>query len=448
MKTAIAEYTSLTAILVLATGLAGGLAAGPALAQLSPVQAAAQEPDDDNTALMLADQTSKPVTVARDWRIFGELAAGSSAQRPTGLSQDNQRLSFDLQYDHSWNAAWRLQLADRLDISWPPDSNAQHSINTLKEAYLSWKPAEFSLLDGGRINIRNGVAYGYNPTDFFKANALRTIVSIDPASIKENRQGSLALRAQQFWESGSASLIWSPDLGRLPNASGWNPDVGATNPANRWLLSISQKLLDLSPQFLLYQDAGAAAGSGPQFGLNLSTLLNDSMVGFMEWSGGRNADQISQALASYTRTAVDPVWHNRVAAGLSYTTSNKLTMTAEYHYNGAAPGSREWNQLRSQPLPVYLAYRRLTQNLQDLNTRQELFLHTSWQDVLLPRLDLSAMHNYDLSDYSKRWWLEARYHVDRCEFALQWQRNSGAPLSNFGAVPVQYGWQASMRVYF
>lgn len=444
MKTVSAAFPSPSAILLM-TAL---LAAGPALAQIKPGQAAAQEPDDDNAALMLADQTNKPVSVARDWRFYGELAAGSSALRPAGLGQDNQRLSFDLQYDHSWNADWRLLLADRLDISWPPDSNAQHTINTLKEAYLSWKPAEFSLLDGGRINIRNGVAYGYNPTDFFKPNALRTIVSIDPASIKENRQGSLALRAQQFWESGSASLIWSPDVGRAANAAGWNPNLGATNPANRWLLSVSQKLLDLSPQFLVFHDAGAATGSGPQFGLNLSTLLNDSMVGFMEWSGGRNPDQLSQALSAYTVATTSPAWHNRMAAGLSYTTSNKLTMTAEYHYNGAAPDREEWNQLRKLPLPAYLAYRRLTQSLQDLNTRQELFLHASWQDALLPRLDLSAMHNYDLSDHSKRWWLEARYHVDSYEYALQWQRNSGSPLSNFGAVPVQYGWQVSMRVYF
>ena len=46
----------------------------------------------------------------------------------------------------------------------------------------------------GRINVRNGAALGYNPTDFFRSGALRSVVSIDPNSLRENRLGTVMLR--------------------------------------------------------------------------------------------------------------------------------------------------------------------------------------------------------------------------------------------------------------
>jgi hypothetical protein len=81
-------------------------------------------------------------------------------------------------------------------------------------------------------------------------------------------------------------------------------------------------------------------------------------------------------------------------------------------------------------------------------TRRALFLYGVWQDALLPRLDLSAMHHVDLIDWSRRSWLEARYHVDRLEYAAQWLQHRGAPLSVFGALPETRSWQLSLRYFF
>ena len=72
----------------------------------------------------------------------------------------------------------------------------------------------------------------------------------------------------------------------------------------------------------------------------------------------------------------------------------------------------------------------------------------TWQDALLPRLDLSAMHTLDLTDRSRRSWLEARYHQERLDYALQWQAHSGGGTSVFGALPERRGWQLSLRYYF
>jgi hypothetical protein len=58
------------------------------------------------------------------------------------------------------------------------------------------------------------------------------------------------------------------------------------------------------------------------------------------------------------------------------------------------------------------------------------------------------MLNVDLTDSSRRAWLEARYRADRIDYALQWQRNSGGSLSNHGAVPESACWQFAVRFYF
>jgi hypothetical protein len=40
-------------------------------------------------------------------------------------------------------------------------------VNSLREAYLSWQPEGGNMvMEFGRINLRYGPGYGYNPTDF------------------------------------------------------------------------------------------------------------------------------------------------------------------------------------------------------------------------------------------------------------------------------------------
>ena len=137
-----------------------------------------------------------------------------------------------------------------------------------------------------------------------------------------------------------------------------------------------------------------------------------------------------------------------MSAGLTHTTADKLPLTAEYHHNGGGLDEADWRRLRQGPLPLYGLYRQWAGSTQEMPTRRALFLYGVWQDALLPRLDLSAMHHVDLIDWSRRSWLEARYHVDRLEYAAQWLQHRGAPLSVFGALPETRSWQLSLRYFF
>ncbi|HWJ95358.1 MAG TPA: hypothetical protein VNT33_11575 [Telluria sp.] len=385
-------------------------------ALLACLLAASAQAQEDLDALKLADEAPAVVEQRSDWRSFVEAGLGRFVRRGDGSVQASRRLSLDVQYEHALSQQWSVAFADRIDTSWLPDGGGRHSINTLKEAYASWRPLDDAMLDIGRVNVRNGVALGYNPTDWFRRNAVRSVVSIDPASLKQNREGADMLRAQKLWNGGSLTALTARDPGRV-------------------LVAVTQKIGGLSPQVLAYREQSQPV----QLGLNLTGLVNDATVAFVEWAGGRAPSQLGDT---------GERWRDRLATGLTYTTTSKLSLTGEFHYNGAAADEAAWDRLRAGPPLAYAIYRTRVQQAQDLPTRRELFFHGLWQDALMPQLDLAAMHSTDLVDRSRRVWLELRYHAGRTDFALQWQRSDGRYLSNFGALPEARGWQWTIRHYF
>ena len=410
------------------------------LAALLMAAAPALAADEEADALNLADQAVATTPAGGDWRIFSEAAWSESALRAGGVRRIG-RLSIDLRYDKAFAEHWRAVFADRLDARWQDGSSGHSDVNTLKEAYLSWQARPDLIADAGRINVRNGVAYGYNPTDYFRAGAVRSIVSIDPSSLRENRLGSVMLRGQALWAGGSLTALASPKLADEPSDAPFNADLGATNRRARWLLAASQKISEaLNPQVLLYGGTGESA----QLGLDLTALLNDATVAHVEWSGGRAPSLLSQALL----LPEDTSFRSRLATGLTYTTPSKLSLTLEVQYNGAGLDEADWDALRSGPPQAYSAYRNFVADLQDPPTRRRIFIRAFWQDALLNHLDLTGMTTYDAVDASRQLWVEARYHWTRVDVALQWQRNSGQPGSDFGGLPERRVWQALARVFF
>ncbi|HJW53733.1 MAG TPA: hypothetical protein VJ577_00505 [Burkholderiaceae bacterium] len=396
--------------------------------------------DADLDALQLADRAPTVVEHASDWRLSVEAAAGEAKVRG-GTPLDTQRLSFDIEYDKRVAPGWRAVLANRLDMTAQGALSDKTSVNTLKEAYLSWQPRADRLLDLGRINARLGVATGYNPTDFFRDNAIRSVVSVDPVSLKKNRLGSAMLRGQTLWEGGSLTALYSPKLASAPDDAPFSPDFGATNNRNRWLVAVSQPLFNgINPQWLIYREGNTA----PQFGVNLTGLLNDATVAYVEWAGGRSRSQLSRALNGID----DSAFRNRLATGMTWTTAGKLSLTLEYQYDGAALDAAGWEALGRRSPILWWQYRKWVQDNQELPVRHAAFLYASWQDAIIHRLDLNAMVRVNQADHSRMSWLEARYRWERTDLALQWQFNSGRTGSEFGALPQQRVIQLLLRRFF
>lgn len=407
---------------------------------------------DEDAALDLADSApQQPVPAAAsapDWRVFTEAAVGRVGLRQMGAADSDvaaQRLSLDLAFDKKITPTWRAVFSDRLDATLQSDATGSRTVNSLKEAYLAWQPDSRFVLDGGRINARYGAAMGYNPTDFFREGANRLITSLDPQDLRNNRMGTVMLRGQTLWQGGALTVIYAPKVADAPSTGDWNADFGATNNRRRWLAVASQQLAEnVNPQVMLYGDERQPV----QLGLNLSMLMGDAAVANLEWSGGRSKTLLAQALPTAAAVAQDESWHNRLAAGVTYTSASKVSFTAEYEYNGAALDQSAWGALRAGAPTDYVVYRQTLQRGLEITTRHAAFVRAAWQDAFVNRLDLTLMLRRNLDDQSQLTWLEGRYRLDHAELALQWQLASGDTFSDYGALAQSRLIQALFRYYF
>jgi hypothetical protein len=407
----------------------------------------AVESDQDARALAIADATPQLTEQARDWRIFLEGAYDVFSKPDVNGAFQSSRLSLDIHYDGSLTPDWRLVMADRVDADFPKQETQENDINTLKDAYLSWQVRQSTILDLGRINVRNGVAFGYNPTDYFGVEAVRSVVSIDPESLRDNRQGSVMFRQQSLWSTGSVTTLYSPKISDHANNGGFDPDWGATNNEARWLVAISQKIgSTTNPQLLFYKEESSPL----QIGFNLSSVIGDFVVAYVEWSGGRSDSLLSQALARQAMPhADDTEFRSHLSTGVTFTTAKKLIFTLELEYNGSGLNKAAWRNLMGGSFDnTYLLYRNWLQLALEPPTKEAAFFYATWQDVAINHLDLAAMERIDAVDHSRLSWLEWRYHLTHIELALQWQVNTGQSLSDYGALPQRRNWQGILRYYF
>ena len=417
----------------LCVALLSALAARPA--------GAASDPPDDGAALQLADQAPTETQALRTWRLYGEAAASRGWVRAPSSTGDGIRASLDLRYDGTLAPGLRAVLSDRLDLVHNDATPDQRNVNALREAYVSWHVRPDIILDLGRVNLRYGAAWGYNPTDFFKAGALRSIVSLDPARLRENRLGTVVVQAQKVWSDSSLSAALSPKLASTPSDAAFSLDLGSTNARNRWLLAASHKFGEgFNPQLLLH----GGEDTPTQVGINLSGLLNSATVAFVEFSTGKGRSLNAQALG----LAESEKWQRRAALGLTVTTTFNLSLTAEADFNSAAPDEARWDALGAGAPSDRLRLLQATQSLQELPVRRAAFFYATWRDLFVRRLDLSGYVRHDLVTRSRAHWLETRYHWDRADLALQWQLYSGRPDSVYGSVPQKRAVEVSVRVFF
>lgn len=397
------------------------------LALIQTVPALSADLESDALSLEAAPAEA-PAEGARDTKIIIEGALGNAEQRYLPESRNIGRASFDFSHTARLSPGLRAVVSDRIDHIYPADAGADATINSLREAYLSWQPeAGNAIVELGRVNLRYGPGYGYNPTDFFRDGSLRTRTSANPFAVRENRLGSVMLRAQRLWTDGSLSVAYSPKLADGPNADGWSLDLGSTNNRNRILLALSTQFSqNVNSQVLAYQQQGMS----PTLGGSLTALLSDAAVAHLEGSHGSEPDLLSRALAQ-TGAAVT---RNRFAGGITYTTLSKLSVTAEYQYNGFALDQSNWSALGSRPANQ-VAYLIEAQQRQELAPREAYLIYVTQKSLLLKNLDLTAFLRVNAGDHSRLFWAELRQHWPSFDLAFQLQRHIGSPTSEFGILP-------------
>lgn len=399
--------------------------------------------DAESDALLLEAAPTTPVLAgSRDTRLVIEGSVGTASQRNPSGDQQRERLSLDLLHSSRLGAGWRAVISDRLDYFHPQPLGADDaSINSLREAYLSWQPeGATTVLEIGRVNLRYGPGYGYNPTDFFRDGSLRAFTTADPIALRQLRLGSVMLRAQQLWTDGALSLALSPKLADAPNPDGSSLDLGSTNNRDRALLALSTQYSPrLSSQLLVYKESARS----PALGVNVTALLSDAAVAHLEWSRSREPDLLSRALVLPANAAT----RNRLVGGVTYTTLGKLSLTAEYQYNGFGLSQSNWTALGASPA-TQLAYLREALRLQELAPRQAYLIYVTQKSLGLKDLDLTAYLRLNPDDDSRLTWVELRHHWPSFDLTLQLQYNSGRSGSEFGILPDRRVVQVLGSYYF
>ena len=397
--------------------------------------------DMDSDALSLEAVPEVPVEGARGTKIFIEGAVGNATQRYLPESRNIGRTSLDFSGTARLSPGLRAVVSDRIDHIYPVDAGTDATVNSLREAYLSWQPeAANSMVELGRVNLRYGPGYGYNPTDFFRDGSLRAQTSVNPFALRENRLGSVMLRAQRLWSEGSLSVAYSPKLANRPNADGWSLDLGSTNNRDRTLIALSTQFSQsVSSQALVYKEQGRS----PSLGGSLTALLSDAAVAHIEGSRGSEPDLLSRALTQTGAAAT----RNRFAGGITYTTLGKLSVTAEYQYNGFALDQSNWSALGASPA-TQVAYLLEAQRRQELASRKAYLIYVTQKSLLLKNLDLTAFLRMNAGDRSQLAWAELRYHWPSFDLAFQLQRHIGRPGSEFGILPDSRIMQVLGSYYF
>jgi hypothetical protein len=458
---------------VLAGAIAGLVALAPTLAKagddadLIPQDVIDAKPRPA-PATAPAQALPRPTPTVRT-KVFGQDAF--SAWSPPGSVPVPypSTLVFDWQNRTSLDAAlqWKarpwltLTLSDRLN-AFEQDGQKLVSADTirndLREASATWEPTGGSYLEVGRINVRNGVALGFNPTDFFRTRALVGQASLDPSVIRQNRLGTLMVRAQTLWAWGSASVAYAPKVAEPSPVTesdpvGVDPRFDATNAAHRVLCTLNLEVLDLSPQLLGYFELHRS-----KLGANITRSIGDAVVAYAEWAAGPEQDLIARAAAFGRQTGtltpsvptlpptdVGTSLRNDLAAGFSWTVATAVTVNLEYHFHeaGFTRGDwRNWFELGSAagaPAPLTGALwflRGYASDQQEPMSSHQMFVRASWPRALTPDLELSAFAFVSLLDGSVLTQLSANYYVsDAWTASAYLSGNAGDARSERGSFP-------------
>lgn len=415
------------------------------LAGACALSASAQAADDDALALEAPAAATAPTrseASTTSLRIFGEIAVGRLMRRGGLGDADTRRASIDYTQTFRPAPGWRAVLSDRLDDIHPAESGERATTNSLREAYVSWQDdAGTTVIEFGRINLRNGPAYGNNPTDYFRGGALRAISTADPLALRENRLGTVMLRAQRLWANGGLTLALAPKLTDHAGNAPFSLDLGATNRHQRGLLTWSGKTGDhLNWQLLGYVEEG----SGPQLGANGTVLVGDAVVAHGEFSRSSEPDRLAALLDGSAPSSARTRW----TTGLTYTAPTRTAITLEYAHDGAAPSRATWAAAAAQGSEVLGSYLLDAQQRQDNASRGAWLVYVSQKSLGTKNLDLNGFVRVNADDHSRFGWVELRYHWNRIDLAAQWYGAHGKATAEYGVIPNRQSLQLLLAAYY
>ena len=379
----------------------------------------------------------------------------------------------------SWRGTGRLGAKTTLTVqnrvNWIfSQSDGPNSFQTsgdLRELFLTFRLNKKHYLDIGRVNLKEGVASGFNPTDHFKAGAVSLRTSEDPSRLREDRLGALMVRWQTIGPKGSLSVAYAPQVRGAADA--WFNGGGdfalalnATNGLTRWHVKFAPVWFeDDNPEFIYYNESG-----NERVGLNWAKGVGNKHVVYAELSARRGGGAlVAMGAAAPAGLGGDPAKvRQQLALGFSYADNRKRNLWVEYHRNQAGFSGSDWRKwfdmgaiggalvqdpatktLGGQILGQLWKTRVVNQSLSEPMGREVLFARYSATDAYRPKQDLSAIVFLNLHDGSL-------FFQPRLDFRLSDSRSAGASWtflggkerSEYGSVPLRDAAQVEYTLHF
>ena len=387
----------------------------------------------------------------------------------------------------STNGSGSLGLTVNDTLHWiyeETDESADDSgSNHLKELYVTWEPDISFIGELGRINLKNGIAAGFNPTDYFKKNAVGARYSDDQTYLRENRIGTWMARMEAIFSSAMIGLAYAPKI-EIDEDSNWQKreyfglGLADLNHDDRGLAKFSFKIFDdTKPEFIYYLEDS----DRPHFGFSISSGFGKRVIAYAEFSLGNRYNIISETanqlredgLLSEEQEFVfsedkEKSHYRQYAFGFSYTEDIKRTTTFEYHYNEAGFNKNDWKayfdegeqaakMLENAATAAYgnailgqlWAIRDWSRNADEPLSQENLFIRSQWQEVWGDNFDLTGLLSIDLTNGGFIFQSKADYEWhDALFISFAATFYQGSSRTQYGSSLYSYSLEAMISYYF
>ena len=314
-------------------------------------------------------------------------------------------LDYNLRARADWAEGQSIRLRDDFNID-------------VQELVLTFALGDLTSLRLGRINLRNGGATGFNPTDWFRDNSLVLGGSAAAADRRNERLGVVAITGITTFGQTLVQTGFRPKI-KADSDSIWAAKdmiglgLDRTN-------STEAAFVKITPDFgsNLSVTANALLLDGEQgFGVEVSGTLGDNLVLYAEAMDQRRQSLAAEALAggkgsTSFRAGLDAKTgterYGQSTIGLNWVLPWKwigardISLTFEHHFNGAGLSSAQIETLAtasgSDGAAAGALYQ-LANRRQDPLARQQLFARLVWNDIWNDT-DLSLLAYYVPADYS------------------------------------------------
>lgn len=377
-------------------------------------------------------------------RSFGDMTVNGSRRGSSQTIQSRANLAYDRHDSGSLNSTWRWVASGRVDFDGVPGAGlaANNLSLSLREAYLTGM-FDGWYLDVGRLNIRDGVALGFNPTDVFRNGALLARRTEDPARLRESRLGVVAIQFRSATKYGGFASVFAPAMSLSNSPSWYDPRLGAVNDGQGqvYVKYTPPRWKDVYTNMVLHRSKnGSHIG-----GFNLSTNLGQQVIAYVEhaWTKQHSYPNLVSDAVTSMRS------YSQSAIGASYSTESRQTFTLEFQRNGAGLGLDEWKGewQNSDDANLGRSFAEAGKRQDPLGSRSVMLL-LQWDQFAMRDADLTCLARANLIDKSRLSWCEWRYKLPRSEWSISASTLSGKARSEFGAANAPWSIGAKLRLFF